>query len=304
MSLSASPNASPTTHVSRDANATDEGGERGAAAGGEGEGEGEGEGAWGSGWVGAAAAAAAAPRSFEDYLRSFSVTREQRAEGGVEATNTRIGCRTLGIFGGTYHVPEARYAEFLRAYYEHVFVRRNPEFLTEKQLETGGIAVDLDFRYDISVKTRQHNEDVVLDIMVAYLDQLKTIFSFAAGDNFPIFVCEKPHVNCVPEKNLTKDGIHLVIGLQADRATQVLLRKQVMAQLDRDIQTLPLRCSWSDVLDEAISKGHVNWQLFGSGKPGNERYGLTGLFRCTYDAEDGEFEIVEERQPAGAVLPF
>lgn len=239
---------------------------------------------------------------FETYLRSFSVSREQRNEQGIDATNTRIGCRTLGIYGGSYHIPENRYLEFLKTYYQEVFEKGNPEYLTEKQLETGVIAVDLDFRYDLSVKTRQHSDDIINDIVLAYLDELKSIFKLEHGVTFPVYAFEKPNVNSIPEKNLTKDGIHLLIGIQADRATQILLRKKVMIVLDRDIQTLPLRNSWSDVLDEVISKGHVNWQLIGSSKPAHECYKLTKIYKCVFDGADREFELRPEQIPQQ--IPF
>ena len=47
------------------------------------------------------------------------------------------------------------------------------------------------------------------------------------------------------------------------------------------------------MLDEGISKGTTNWQLYGSRKPGNEAYELTQHFKINYDNTDGEFLMNE-----------
>jgi P4 family phage/plasmid primase-like protien len=48
------------------------------------------------------------------------------------------------------------------------------------------------------------------------------------------------------------------------------------------------------VLDEGISKGKVNWQLFGSRKPGNEAYELTHHYVMKLDPSDRCFTMDEE----------
>jgi P4 family phage/plasmid primase-like protien len=82
---------------------------------------------------------------------------------------------------------------------------------------------------------------------------------------------EKPNVNRVADKELTKDGIHMIIGIQMDHTLQLMLRDNILQQIG-DILDLPLTNSWENVLDEGISKGSTNWQLYGSQKPGNEAY--------------------------------
>jgi hypothetical protein len=54
---------------------------------------------------------------------------------------------------------------------------------------------------------------------------------------------------------------------------------------------LPVTNSWEDVLDEGISIGHTNWQLFGSCKPNHEAYKLTQVYNITYDTDDQSFRI-------------
>ena len=93
--------------------------------------------------------------------------------------------------------------------------------------------------------------------------------------------------------NLTKDGIHMLIGIQMDRIMQVMLREKVLEKIG-GIWELPLTNSWEAVLDEGISKGSVNWQVFGCQKPGNQAYKLTYYTLATIDPTDNEFMTVPQ----------
>ena len=50
--------------------------------------------------------------------------------------------------------------------------------------------------------------------------------------------------------------------------------------------SLPLENSWDEVLDEGITKGTTNWQLYGSRKPGNESYMLKHYYNITLDSDN------------------
>jgi len=96
---------------------------------------------------------------------------------------------------------------------------------------------------------------------------------------------EKPNVNRVLDKQITKDGIHMIIGIQMDNILQMMLREKVLGQIG-DIWELPLKNNWSEVLDEGISKGCINWQMYGSQKPGHEAYRLTYYLTAELDLVD------------------
>ena len=80
----------------------------------------------------------------------------------------------------------------------------------------------------------------------------------------------------------------MLIGIQADHSVQQILRKRVMSKLKEAWVDLPLINTWADVFDEGISKGTTNWQLYGSRKPGNERYKLSRVCNITVDPADNE----------------
>jgi len=211
---------------------------------------------------------------------------KHNAQSGNLSTHTRIGNKELNVYGGSFTIPKEELPIFRRFYYEHIFVKGRKEYLTEKQLEEDGpIMIDLDFRYDISITTRQHTKDHIGDLISLYLEQLKKLLVFEENKQFPIFIMEKPNVNRCVDINETKDGIHIIIGIKMNRTLQCMLRDKIIAEIC-DVWELPLTNDWNSVLDEGISKGCVNWQIYGSQKPGHEAYALTYYLVGQWDAEE------------------
>lgn len=206
-----------------------------------------------------------------------------------EKTHTRIPHKLHGIYGGAFNITNEE--EFHKLYVDHVFKKGQKEYLTEKQLkEDGPMAVDMDFRYAPDIDCRQHTSEHVLNIVLAYLDELKKIYEFDNETKFDVFVMEKPNVN--QQDNLTKDGIHMLFGLKVDYETQKYIRKQLLVSLPKEIE-LPIVCGWDTVLDEGITKGTTNWQLYGSRKPNHEAYVLTRFWNVSFDTKDKEFVMDE-----------
>jgi len=223
-------------------------------------------------------------------LTDFLIKHNGKGSDG-NFTHTRIGDGER-IYGGTYNIGFDNLPTFYQLYYDHIFIKKQHEYLTEKQIDLGPLVIDLDFRYEHSVDSRQHSIEHIHDIISLYLEELKGFFMFENSNTFDIFVMEKPHVNRVSnsESPLTKDGIHLLFGLQMDHTMQIMLREKVLCKIG-NICDLPLTNTWDTVLDEGISKGTTNWQLFGSQKPNNEAYGLTQLYTAEYKEDESEFVI-------------
>lgn len=225
-----------------------------------------------------------------------------------EVTYTRIGDSASQIPGGAFCIPPEIEDEFRYHYFQHVFVDNNDEYLTERQLETDSpILIDLDFKYDISVTEKQHTKDQIFDIIfLAFLEKLKTIIDFDDSQPFNIYVMEKERVNPVHEKGFTKDGIHIIIGVKLKHALQMILRQMVIEALPSLIQ-LPLINDWNNVLDESISKGGTNWQLYGSCKPNHEPYQLLYGYSVSFDSADKSFisdEIIYDNKQTIAFETF
>ena len=225
-----------------------------------------------------------------DFLTKHNAKNVQNIAAEKEITHTRIPSQELNIYGGSFSIEKDELPIFYKLYYEHIFVKGRKEYLTEKQLDngTGPLLVDFDFRYDMSIQKRQHSKEHIQDIIQLYLEELKEFFVFKDGIPFPIFVMEKPNVNRVQDKNLVKDGIHMIIGIQMDHTMQVMLRDKIVKKIG-DIWELPLTNDWESVLDEGISKGPTNWQMYGSQKPGNEAYKVSYHLSVVMDKEECDF---------------
>jgi len=237
------------------------------------------------------------PTNNINNYNNFIQAHYTNKESGKPSTNTRIGDKTSGIGGGSFHIPTEIYeSEFLPLYYSEVVAKNKKEYLTEKQLSTGDgpILVDIDLRFDYGVLARQYNPTQIEDMVSIYLDELKQMYQFDEDTEFQVYIFEKRTVNRVEDKQITKDGIHMIIGIQADHTTQLILRKNVMPKLGEAWGDLPITNSWDEVLDEGISAGHINWQLYGSRKPNHEPYKLTRIFDVTYDVADNEFRMNDE----------
>jgi P4 family phage/plasmid primase-like protien len=232
-------------------------------------------------------------RNFEDYLAKHQIknTGNGATTNTKVITNTRIGDKESNIYPGKFHVPDDEYlTTFLHLYYRDVIAKNKKEYLTEKQLEDGGvILIDVDFRHDYDIDERQYTKDHVEDLLEIYLEELKHIYQFDDSIKFFIFVFEKPDVNRLSDKKITKDGIHIMICLNADHIVQRMLRDRILPKVAEAWSDLPVTNSWSDVFDAGISAGHTNWQLYGSRKPNHVSYKLKYVYEVSYDPSDGEF---------------
>ena len=231
--------------------------------------------------------ASAKMTKFQQFLFNHLV----KDKNEVKPTNTRIGSIEHEIYGGSYHISGEEYAEFINLYYQHVFVNKNKEYITEYQLESGPLLVDIDFRFDYDVSSRLYTADDIDNIIVAYLDILKEIYDFDNDDSFSIYVFEKKEINKLLEKNITKDGIHIIFGIMCDRETQRNIRQKMLEKGELIFANLPLKNKIDDVFDETIATGKTNWQLYGSRKPDNQPYELTKIFDAVYDTDDNEFAV-------------
>lgn len=240
------------------------------------------------------------------FLYNHSIKKEDKDDPSKPVTNTRIGStKPVNIFGGSYHIPDDEYDNFLRIYFNECIVGGRKEYLTETQLkENGPILVDVDFRYDYSVTERIHTEGHIEDLITLYLDEIKVIFNVDQTTTIPFFVFEKEKVNRLEDKTLTKDGIHIIIGIQCpNHHIQCMIRESIVKKIAEMWSDIPITNTWEQVFDDGISKGHTNFQLYGSMKPNHEPYRLVKVYNGTYDEDKksgfgkhqspSEFETVE-----------
>lgn len=233
-------------------------------------------------------------KDLNDFLGKHLNVKSEKGTSNI--THTRIADKEANIFGGAYTIPQEELKTFHYLYCQHVFVNKRTEYLTEKQLENNGpILVDFDFRYNYDVDKRQHSSEEIDDMITLYMDELKQFFLFDDTKTFDVFIFEKPDVNRLEDKSITKDGIHMIINIQMDHTMQLMLRDKILLELPNTWQHLPFVNSWDAIIDEGICKGTTNWQMFGSRKPRNQCYELTKHYSMKYDKKDGEFSMKEQK---------
>lgn len=196
-------------------------------------------------------------------------------------THTKIGCEKLGIYGGSYCIPYEESDTFYKLYKKEILSTKKNAYFTEKQLEEGPILIDLDFRYAPEIEERVHDlNDVVniVDLLFVLISDIK----IPNDKKVSCYVFEKQNVNTSSEE-VTKDGIHIIIDIKMDFTEKIILRNKLLKQIDNIFSHLPVTNTWDQVVDEGVMKGSVNWQLYGSRKPGNEAYELKYVFAGTYE---------------------
>jgi len=225
--------------------------------------------------------------NLDTYLRNHNAVK------GEGHTHTRIGDKNSGIFGGSYNININEWEDFMQLYYQHVIVNGNLEYLTEKQLEENGpIMIDIDLRYASEITSKQHTKNHVVDALILYADKIMELVDINEGSVIEVFVMEKKDVNML--ENKTKDGLHIIIGIQMHKALQVILRQKVLPELKNIWDNLPVINDWNDILDEGVTKGICNWQLYGSRKPAHQAYMVKYHFQLTYNEgkwSDKEYSI-------------
>ena len=233
----------------------------------------------------------------EDFLRNHQHKKVPNSKS--THTHTRIGNKDCGLYGGSYFISEDELDNFYRIYMDTVFNDGTDDYLTERQAKeddsVSPILIDLDFKYDETITKRQHNASTIESIIGVYLEKMKTMFHFNEKRQIPVYVFEKKTINRLTkdDKVIVKDGIHLLIGVQCERKAHTKLRELVIEDIGDFLNDLPLTNSITDIVDDSIATGNTNWQLYGSKKPGNERYNLTYHYNCTLNDND-EFELLKK----------
>ena len=212
---------------------------------------------------------------------------------GETYTHTRIANKNLAIQGGIFNIERENEELFLKNYISNVFIKGNMEYLTEKQLiENGPLLIDIDLRYSSEIQTRQHTINHIIDLIMIYANKISSIFKIPDNQLIPVYVMEKNCVNI--QDNITKDGIHIILGIKMHKAIQVILRELVLKDLLTIWDDLKIINDIEEVIDIGITKGFVNWQLYGSRKPGNKAYLIKNIFKLNYDKSEDDWTIMED----------
>jgi P4 family phage/plasmid primase-like protien len=219
--------------------------------------------------------------SLDLFLKKFI------AEKGAPVNYTKIGSPEHNVFGNRYFIPDDRIPEFYKVYKKYVFKDKKEAYLTEKQHDIGKILIDLDFRYNENVEERQHTQEHIEDFIELCLNAFNELFENIREKHIKFYIFEKDNLRFC-DNDVVKDGIHIIINVECDFAVKMMLREYLVENIADIWDDLPITNTWSDVIDEGVMKGHVNWQLYGSRKPGCESYKLKYIYDTNLVEATGE----------------
>lgn len=220
------------------------------------------------------------PNSLEDFLKTC------RKKEGQEHTHTKIGDANRGIKGGSYVITDDIQEKFLEVYHRDIFERNRENNLTEKHREKGPIVIDLDFRFKGEVD-RQYDDSFLMSFITIYLEELKSILDDVPAERFKAFIMEKPTTVYKSDKEITKDGIHIMLpylivspNLQYAARYKTITNKKCK-ELFKSVGIInPI----DDIFDKRVIENL--WQMYGSNKPGCDKYLLTKIVDENYEFED------------------
>jgi P4 family phage/plasmid primase-like protien len=208
------------------------------------------------------------PKTLDSFLYKYKTKEDDTP------THTKIGNIKLGVYGGSYNVPEDQMELFYKLYSVHTFDHQNPNYLTECQLKNSGpLLVDIDERYSKDITTRKHTKEHITDFIYLLVDKLIKMIVVDNQLVFNIFVFEKDEINLDCLK-FTKDGIHYYCSISMAHDAKALLRKYLLHDIGDIYDDLELENSYNDLIDKGVMEGGTNWQLYGSRKPEYQDYKL------------------------------
>ena len=204
---------------------------------------------------------------------------------GEDITHTSMGYPT-----GSYYIPYDNNEQFFKLYYQQ-FKKGDKLSITEKHKEFGPIVIDLDFRYnkgDLEIR-RVYNIEHLKEFLITYLKYLSEYITF---DTPEIFVLEKTSPKFDEDRNIIKDGVHIMITNVITIPTlQFKIRDLMLPHIDEIFKDCCFTNSAHDIFDHNVIEKN-NWLLYGSSKPNSPPYKVTSVFEYV----DDKLKLIEEEQ--------
>ncbi len=185
---------------------------------------------------------------------------------------------------GSFYVPKDAEPELFRLYSTAMKAGESLH-LTEKHNEFAPVLIDIDLRFPFDSTLKRHYSDEDLEtISNVYVQTLSKYLSIGQ-DGATVYVMEKTSPSITPQKNATKDGIHMVIPNIVTRpAIQHMVRAEVIEILRPVFKNMGASNDIADIIDERVIDIN-NWQMYGSHKVDSEPYRITYIHHYNSDFE-------------------
>ena len=118
-------------------------------------------------------------------------------------------------------------------------------FMTEKHRDISPVLLDFDFRFESHIIDRKYTIDMLKRVLSIYIEDISKYVELP--EKIDIYVLEKQSPNVCTSKNITKDGVHIIIPNIVTRPSiQILVRKTILKEIETVSYThltLPTICS-------------------------------------------------------------
>jgi hypothetical protein len=204
----------------------------------------------------------------DPYAYTYHVN-DHKAKSSAESTHTAIGDSSdpsNPIYGGSYSFAGEAEQTFYQMVFEKCFIHNHRNcFLTEKACAEW------------------------MDNFVCTLcEEAGKIVDMSSHQEFKVDVMQRdaPY----QKKDITKDGMHILLAVRMNPEEQLHLRAQMMKACDDLWSQLPLTNTVDKVYDEALPSLQNIVQMFGCRKPHHEPYRLAAIYTACFN-DQSEFDI-------------
>lgn len=145
-------------------------------------------------------------------------------------------------------------------------------YLTEKHRDISPVLLDFDLRFEGEVE-RKYSESMIKKIVLKYIETISNYVELS--ETVEVIVMEKSSPVFLEQKNITKDGVHIVFPNIVTRpSVQILVRKSLLETYSDIFSEISSSNTIEDIFDEQVIHKN-NWQMYGSKKPNSEAYKVT-----------------------------
>ena len=210
---------------------------------------------------------------------------------------------SIGAPMGKYLVRPSEINDFYNYYYETVFNKKIPTYLTEgiKDCDITPLKIDVDLRYYNKNCDRIYTDEDINEICMLYVSKIEEYIAELDEDERLFYILEKPSAiydldkkgNKKKKLDLSriKDGFHIMApNIVTNDYLQHKFRDYVYKNCGDILDKHNFDNTYADIFDRAVIDRN-NWQMYGSTKPHKPAYLLSRIIRVYKDKVE---EVTDE----------
>jgi hypothetical protein len=198
-------------------------------------------------------------------------------------THTLMGPLAKNIngcdFKGSYNIDGVAYEKFMKLYKTIIKDNLLDMHIVERPKKVGPLIIDIDFKTSIDNKKRQYF-DKHIEYIIQKLNKLFLKYLHINKKLIKAYVFEKPEPNFEHNKNVYKDGFHIIYPEFALDVTSRyyffnIIKEEIM---DEDgFDDIPFVNTYDEIFDSSVinSNGIL---MYGSHKEGRDPYSLSKIY--------------------------